>query len=159
MEIFFKSCWPTRDHIGRSTRNSNPVTTSSAGGTKGCSDHRFRAPPACTAQLLTLYRHKANNQYPSKFLPALQSYCSRLSVGLVSYDGRLTLMRLDLRRKSGRAGNFSILNRIKQQKKKKKTTTTTTTQTWRADKQQLATTYTNYNYVPKRKVRLRNKEE
>ena len=28
--------------------------TSSAGGAKGCSDHRFRAPPAYTAQLLTL---------------------------------------------------------------------------------------------------------
>ena len=42
----FSSCWPTRDHIGRSTGNSNPVMTSSAGGAKGCSDHRFRAPPA-----------------------------------------------------------------------------------------------------------------
>ena len=50
-------------HIGRSTRNSNPVMTSSAGGAKGCSDHRFRAPPAYTAQLLTLYQHRANNQY------------------------------------------------------------------------------------------------
>ena len=29
--------------------------TSSAGGAKGCSDHRFRAPPAFTAQLLTLH--------------------------------------------------------------------------------------------------------
>ena len=31
-----------------------------AGGAKGCSDHRFRAPPAYTAQLLTLHQHKAN---------------------------------------------------------------------------------------------------
>ena len=23
--FFFQSCWPTRDHIGRSTRNSNPA--------------------------------------------------------------------------------------------------------------------------------------
>ena len=30
---------------------------------KGCSDHRFRAPPAYTAQLPTLHRHRANNQY------------------------------------------------------------------------------------------------
>ena len=59
---FFQSCWPTRDHIGRSTRNSNPVMTSSAGGAKGCSDHRFCAPPAYTAQLLTLHQHRANNQ-------------------------------------------------------------------------------------------------
>ena len=34
------------------------------GGVKGCSDHRFRVPPACTAaQLLTLHQHIANNQY------------------------------------------------------------------------------------------------
>ena len=32
-------------------------------GAKSCSDHRFRAPPAYTAQLLTLHRHRANNQY------------------------------------------------------------------------------------------------
>ena len=37
--------------------------TSSAGGTKGCSDHRFRAPPAYTAQLPTLHQQRANNQY------------------------------------------------------------------------------------------------
>ena len=42
--FFLSSYWSTRDHIGRSTRNSNPVMTSSAGGTKGCSDHKFRAP-------------------------------------------------------------------------------------------------------------------
>ena len=42
LRIFFvSSCWPTRDWIGRSTGNYNPVTTSSAGGAKGCSDHRF----------------------------------------------------------------------------------------------------------------------
>ena len=34
-------------------------------GAKGCSDHRFRAPPAYTAQLLTLHQHRANNQYLS----------------------------------------------------------------------------------------------
>ena len=52
-----------RDHMGRSTRNSNPVMTSSAGGAKSCSDQRFRAPTAYTAQLLTLHQHIANNQY------------------------------------------------------------------------------------------------
>ena len=61
--FFFQSCWPTRDHIGRPTRKFNPVMTSSAGGAKGLSDHRFRAPPAYTAQLLTLHQHRANNQY------------------------------------------------------------------------------------------------
>ena len=29
--FFLSSCWSTRDHIGRSTGNSNPVMTSSAG--------------------------------------------------------------------------------------------------------------------------------
>ena len=61
--FFLLSCWSTRDHIGRSTRNSNPVMTSSVGSAKGCSDHRFRAPPTYTAQLLTLHQHRANNQY------------------------------------------------------------------------------------------------
>ena len=61
--FFLSSCWSTRDHIGRSTRSSNPDMTSSTGGAKGCSDHRFRAPPAFTAQLLTLHQHRANNQY------------------------------------------------------------------------------------------------
>ena len=50
------------DHIGRSTGNSNPVMTSSAGGAKGCSDHRFCASPAYNAQLLTLRQYRANNQ-------------------------------------------------------------------------------------------------
>ena len=58
--FFLSSSWPTRDHIGRSTRNSNPVMTSSTGGAKGCLDHRFRAPQA---HLLTLHQHRANNQY------------------------------------------------------------------------------------------------
>ena len=30
-------------------RDFQPSLTSSAGGAKGCSDHRFRAPPAYTA--------------------------------------------------------------------------------------------------------------
>ena len=54
----------TRDDIGRSTRNSNLAMTSSTGSSaKGCSDYRFRAPPAYIAQLLTLHQHRANNQY------------------------------------------------------------------------------------------------
>ena len=55
--FFVSSCWPTRDHIGRSTGNSNPVMTSFAGGAKGCSDHKFCAP--YTVQLLTLHQHRA----------------------------------------------------------------------------------------------------
>ena len=35
-------------------RDFQPSLTSSAGGAKGCSDHRLRAPPAYTAQLPTL---------------------------------------------------------------------------------------------------------
>ena len=45
--VLFLSYWPTRDHIGRHTGNSNPVMTSSAGGAKGCSDHRLRARTPC----------------------------------------------------------------------------------------------------------------
>ena len=44
-------------------RDFQPSLTSSAGGAKGWSDHRFRAPPAYTAQLPTLHQRKANNQY------------------------------------------------------------------------------------------------
>ena len=39
--FFVSSCLSTGDHIGRSTRNSNPVMTSSADGAMGCSDHRL----------------------------------------------------------------------------------------------------------------------
>ena len=39
--------------MGRPTGISDPFMTSSTGGVKGCLDHRFRAPPAYTAQLLT----------------------------------------------------------------------------------------------------------
>ena len=38
---------------------------------------------------------------PSKFFSALQSYCSRLSVGLLSCDSRSTLVQLDRRKKIG----------------------------------------------------------
>ena len=43
-------------------------------GAKGCSDHRFRAPPAYSAQLLTLHQHRANNQYRAadQILPILR---------------------------------------------------------------------------------------
>ena len=48
-----------------------------------------------------------DKQYQSKttrpiFFPALLSYCSRLSVVLLSYDSRSTLIRLDRRQKFGR---------------------------------------------------------
>ena len=38
---------------------------------------------------------------PSKFLSALQLYCSCFSVGLFSYDSRSTLLRLNRRKKYG----------------------------------------------------------
>ena len=62
--FFFQSCWPTRDHIGRSTGISNPAwhlpqvvprvvqTTGSV-----------FALPAYTAQLPTRHQHRANNQW------------------------------------------------------------------------------------------------
>ena len=40
----FSSCWPMRDHMGRSARISNPVRTLSPGGSKGCAVHSFCAP-------------------------------------------------------------------------------------------------------------------
>ena len=45
--------------------------------------------------------------HPSKFFSALQSYCSCLSVGLLSYDSRSTLIRPDRRKKFGRAARQS----------------------------------------------------
>ena len=36
---------------------------------------------------------------PAKFFSAIQSYFSRISVGLLSYDSRSTLIRLDQRKK------------------------------------------------------------
>ena len=44
-------------------RDFQPSLTSSAGGVKSFSDHKFCAPPTYTAQLLTLHQHRANNQY------------------------------------------------------------------------------------------------
>ena len=58
-----------RGHIGRSIRNSNPVMTLSAGGTKGCLDHRFcspSTPQVYTTHLLTLHQHRDNNLCWSK---------------------------------------------------------------------------------------------
>ena len=50
-------------------RDFQPSLTSSAGGAKGWSDHRFRAPPAYTAsQLLTLHQHRANTQFIGRLI-------------------------------------------------------------------------------------------
>ena len=46
--------------------------------------------------------------YPSKIFSAIQSFCSRLSIGLLSYDSRSTPIRLDHRKKFGR-----VMNQIK----------------------------------------------
>ena len=43
--------------------NNGNIDPANIGGAKGCSYHRFHAPPAYTAQLLTLHQHRANNQY------------------------------------------------------------------------------------------------
>ena len=48
-------------------------------------------------------RKEESGIYPSKFFSALQSYCPRLSVALLSYDSKLTLIvRPDCRKKFGR---------------------------------------------------------
>ena len=60
--FFFNPADPHREAY----RDFQPSLASSAGGAKGCSDHRFRAPPAYTAQLPTLYLHRANNQYSNQ---------------------------------------------------------------------------------------------
>ena len=61
-------------------RDFQPSLTSSAGGAKGCLDHRLRASPAYTAQLPTLHQHRANNQYLDHFFSAIQSYKSRSAI-------------------------------------------------------------------------------
>ena len=58
--FFFQSCWPTRDHLGRSTGISNPVWHLPQVVPR-VDDHRFRAPQAYTTQLLTLH-HTSNSQ-------------------------------------------------------------------------------------------------
>ena len=45
-------------------------------------------------------KNLVENDNPSKFFSALQSHCSRLSVILLSYDSRSTLVRLDRRKKN-----------------------------------------------------------
>ena len=56
----------------------------SSGGAKVCSDHRLRAPPAYTAQWLTLHQHRANDRCRNrcKFLN-IDSLSHRLVVGLL----------------------------------------------------------------------------
>ena len=46
-------------------------------------------------------RNKNSGTLPI-FFSALQSYCSRLSIVLLSYDGKSTLIRLERRKKIGR---------------------------------------------------------
>ena len=54
--FFFFSILLTHEGSHREVyRDFQPSLTSSAGGAKGLSDHRFHAPPAYTAQLLTLH--------------------------------------------------------------------------------------------------------
>ena len=57
---FVSSCWLTRSHIERFPTQLDIFRRS---GDKGCFDNRSLAPPADTVQLVTLHRHRANNQY------------------------------------------------------------------------------------------------
>ena len=61
--FFVSSCLYTMGHIGKCIGLFKPRLTSSAGGAKGCIDHRFRGPPVHIAQLLTLHQHRADSQY------------------------------------------------------------------------------------------------
>ena len=61
--IFFSILLTHEGSHREAYRNFQPSLTSSAGGAKGFSDHRFRAPTAYTAQLLTLHQYRGNNQY------------------------------------------------------------------------------------------------
>ena len=60
--FFFNPADPQAITYREAYQYFQPSLTSSAGGTKGCSDHRFRGPPAYTAKLPTLHQHRANNQ-------------------------------------------------------------------------------------------------
>ena len=51
---------------------------------------------------LTMLAQREKEGYPSKFFLALQSFCCPLSVVLLSYDSKSTLIRLDCRKKIGR---------------------------------------------------------
>ena len=57
-------------------------------------------------------RYENNLPHPSKFFLVLQSYCSRFSVVLLSYDSRSTPIRPDRRKKFGRANGFFYWCRI-----------------------------------------------
>ena len=66
MYVFFQSCWPTRDHIGRSTGISNPAWHLPQVRCQGL----FRPQVPCTPTCLhyqpiayNQYQHRANNQY------------------------------------------------------------------------------------------------
>ena len=61
--FFASSCWPTRDHIGRSTGIPTQLWHLPQVVPRVALYHRFRAPPAYTAQLLALHQHRASNQY------------------------------------------------------------------------------------------------
>ena len=65
LEQGFLSCCPMRGDIGRSTRNSNPVMTSSTGDAKHCSDHGFRAPPSLHCPIADNLYRMANQIQPN----------------------------------------------------------------------------------------------
>ena len=50
-----------------------------------------------------LVENSASFLHPVQIFPPIQSFCCRLSVVLLSYDSRSALLRLDRRKKFGRA--------------------------------------------------------
>ena len=51
--------------------------------------------------------------FPSQKIPSIRLHCSRLSVSLLSYDSRSTLIRLDHRKQSGRVAECIVKKRVK----------------------------------------------
>ena len=80
-------------------RDFQPSLTSSAGVARGCSDHRFRAPPAYTAsQLLTLHQHRANNQYRTGLIKSsqIQGLAAKLEQSPIQVLTKLSVAWLQL---------------------------------------------------------------
>ena len=61
--FFFSSCWPSRDHIGRSIRNFNQVMTSSAcRWFQGLYRSQIPCTPSLYCPIANSAQHRANNQ-------------------------------------------------------------------------------------------------
>ena len=69
---FFVSCWPTRNHIGRTTRKFQPSYEIFRRWCQGLFRPQVPRTPAYTSQLLTLDQHRANNQWIGRLIKSSQ---------------------------------------------------------------------------------------